>query len=421
MASVSAPQPISAPDPQDSGTETSDRFRAKRDRILDAAAQIINEKGLRGLTFVSVAELVEMNTTSITYYFKRKELLAAATLERSIEDMLDAVTRSAREATPEARVSRLVRIVLDNIAEERTGTRPARARLSDMRALNEELRDELGVQYMNMFRQVVDFFDVPRGDKGREIAWARTHVLLDTLHWCRIWISKYSVGDYDRVHARLMELYRYGYATDDAQWAPVALDVQDIDDSTDEINRETYLRAATVTINERGYRGASVERIAAFLNVSKGSFYHHLDGKDDLVLDCFDRSYGRVSRVQRAAMALPGTWWDRLSAATATLTEVQFDSRVPLLRITALTALPREMRGPILRRSDRMAQRFAGMMIDGITEGSIRPIDPLIASQCLVSSLNSAFDFRRWAEHRSDPETAIRLYSQPLAFGLFGR
>lgn len=419
MTTHSAPPAPADPAPESvPQAEPSNRFLAKRDRILDASAQVINERGLRGLTFVSVAEAVEMNTTSITYYFKRKELLAAATLERTIDNLNLMIDRAAEEPTPELRVKALLRFVLEQDAEERLGNRRPLARLSDIRSLEETMREQLNDHYMAVFRKVVDFFGTPRGAAGRDLNWARTHVLLDTLHWSRVWLNKYSIGDYERVHTRMMELYRKGYAADGTDWNPAQLAVPNSDADTDEINRETYLRAATITMNERGYRGASVERIAGALNLSKGSFYHHLEGKDGLVTDCFDRSYTRISLTQRAAMALDGNWFDRLSSATAALTEVQFEATFPLLRVTALSALPRELRLPILDRSDRISQRFAGMMIDGISEGSIRAIDPLIASQCLIASLNSAFDFRLWAKNRPDMETAVRLYSSVLAFGM---
>ncbi|WP_375176109.1 TetR/AcrR family transcriptional regulator [Pseudooceanicola sp.] len=420
MTTPTASAPISPPPAQTERTAPSDRFRAKRDRILDAASQVINERGLRGLTFVSVAEAVNMNTTSITYYFKRKELLAAATLQRTIDKMQVGAEMALREPTPEARVKRLLTYVMEESAEERIGHRRPLARLSDIRSLQEPLRTELNNRYMDLFRMVVKFFDDLPSSR-RDLNWARTYVLLDSLHWARVWLNKYSVGDYERVHARLMELYRHGYAGEGQTWDPARLDVPNSDTESTEVNRETYLRAATIMMNERGYRGASVERIAGALNLSKGSFYHHLDGKDGLVTDCFDRSYTRVSLTQRAAMALEGSWFDRLTAATAALTDVQFEATFPLLRVTALSALPRELRLPILERSDRISQRFAGMMIDGITEGSIRAIDPLIASQCLIASLNSAFDFRLWAEHRQDRDTAVRLYSSVLAFGMLDR
>ena len=56
------------------------------------------------------------------------------------------------------------------------------------------------------------------------------------------------------------------------------------------MSREDFLQSATMLINDQGYVGASVERISAALNVTKGSFYHHLNTKDELVAACFHRS-----------------------------------------------------------------------------------------------------------------------------------
>ena len=59
---------------------------------------------------------------------------------------------------------------------------------------------------------------------------------------------------------------------------------------------EAFLRAATALVNEQGYRGASVDKISARLNVTKGSFYHHNDNKHDLISECFDRTFAVVRR-----------------------------------------------------------------------------------------------------------------------------
>jgi AcrR family transcriptional regulator len=66
------------------------RFRAKRDAILAAAAEAINEQSAKGMTFADVARRVGLNTTSVTYYFKRKEDLAAACFEHTLEPPGDA-------------------------------------------------------------------------------------------------------------------------------------------------------------------------------------------------------------------------------------------------------------------------------------------------------------------------------------------
>ena len=58
------------------------------------------------------------------------------------------------------------------------------------------------------------------------------------------------------------------------------------------------------------------------------------------------------------------------------------------------------------------------MLIDGVTEGSVRAIDPLIASQLLVSSLNSAYDLRDWIQNFPQEKT-FAFIGSTLAFGLF--
>jgi AcrR family transcriptional regulator len=167
-----------------------------------------------------------------------------------------------------------------------------------------------------------------------------------------------------------------------------------------------------------GYRGASVERIVAELHVTKGSFYHHLDAKDELVIACCQRSFDTISETQRAAEALPGSQWHRLTSALAQLLETQFSDAGPLLRTTALSGLPLRVQSAMIDRSNRIARRFAGMIIDGVAEGALRPVDPLIAAQGLMALHNAAFDLRCWAE-RMPLERAVGLYASTLAFGLF--
>ena len=61
---------------------STDRFAKKREAILDAATEILNRQGVKGLTLGVAAAAVNLSTTSVTYYFKRKDDLAAACLMR---------------------------------------------------------------------------------------------------------------------------------------------------------------------------------------------------------------------------------------------------------------------------------------------------------------------------------------------------
>src|SRR3954467_14592877 len=116
---MNAPETI--PANQGAADQGTKRFQAKRDAILAAAADAINEQSAKGMTFADVARRVGLNTTSVTYYFKRKEDLAAACFEQTLarlEAMLDA---ALEEATPEARVDRFLAENFRRLARIRAG------------------------------------------------------------------------------------------------------------------------------------------------------------------------------------------------------------------------------------------------------------------------------------------------------------
>lgn len=240
-------------------------------------------------------------------------------------------------------------------------------------------------------------------------------MLLENTFWLPVWLGRYDADQYARVEARLMAIFARGIAVDGARWKPALIDLGH-DDS--EPGRGAFLLAATRLINELGYRGASVQKIASQLNVTKGSFYHHLDAKDDLVIACYKRSLETITEAQRRAEQAPGDEWHRLSSVIATLLDFQFSERGPLMRTTALSGIEPHTRSALVARSNRIARRYAGMMSDGIAQGSIRTIDPLIAAQALMALQNAAFDMRKWAS-TMPRERAIAFYASTLAFGLF--
>lgn len=397
------------------------RFERKRERILDAATDLINERGIKGMTFAEVAQTVELNTTSITYYFRLKEQLAAAVFEHTLERIEAMAIEAGAEPDPQARVGRYLQLHFDLHARVLRGEERALATLSDIRALEDGVRGELERHYQAIFRRLRDFFGaVGEGDR-KALLTARAHMLTEVTFWLPAWLNRYSISDFGRVQARLFELLTHGIAPAGGSWTPTAPAALDPPvEEHPETGREAFLRAATRLINDLGYRGASVDRIVAELKVTKGSFYHHLDAKDDLVLECFRRSYRRVAQAQHLADAAGGTHWQRLSSAIATLLDIQFADAWPLLRTTALHALPTDVRADVVERSNRMALRFAGTLVDGISEGSIRPVDPMIASQVIMATLNAAYDLRHWAE-RLPRDKAVAFYASTLATGLFDK
>lgn len=391
------------------------RFRQKRDAILAAAAEAINEQSAKGMTFADVARRVGLNTTSVTYYFKRKEELAAAAFENTLDTLLAMLDEAAREPDPRSRVARFIALNMERLARIGRGEERAFAVLSDLRATEDPIRSRLMTGWQRVFRATRNLWGPAPSRAHTDLHGARAHVLLENSFWLTAWLPRYEPEQYPRVEARLFDVLAHGIAGPDATWSPALLD---LDHEEAEPARAQFLLAATRLINQLGYRGASVQRIASELNVTKGSFYHHLDAKDDLVIACYRRSFDTIADAQRQADAAGGTHWHRLASATATLLDVQFAERSPLLRTTALSGLPFGVRDTMIDRSNRIARRYAGTIMDGIAEGSCRPVDALVAAQALMALQNAAFDMRKWAA-AMPRERAVAMYASTLLFGMF--
>ena len=401
-------------------SDVTKKYGEKRSAIVHAASVLVNDTGVKATTLTKVARAIGLNATSVTYYFPRKDELIVAVYEETIALMKQTAEEALAQPTLEQRIAKFVALHVALRARIRRGERGLITALSEIRSLDKEYQDDLLAKYRAVVDDVRAFFGPPPSEKARAQFSVRAHILIEAMLWWPVWSLHYSILDFPRVEKKIVEILCNGIPAQSGEWNPKPIPdggwrtggegpVQQNDE---------FLRAATLMINERGYRGASVNRIAEALNVTKGSFYHHHDAKEDLVLDCFQKSYDRLSKVQMAGLDLDGDFWTRLSSVLNELLELQFFDPMPLLRTTALQALDSEHKTDVVMRSNRLARRFAGFLIDGIVDGSVKPVDPLVASQIIMSTLNGAYEARRWASRFESPDDAIATYLSALSKGM---
>ena len=400
--------------------ESTKRFGEKRQAIVHAASVLINAVGVQATTLSDVAKAIGLNATSITYYFSRKDQLVVAVYEETLDRMERMASEALAEPTPAKRLHKYVALHVELRARVRRGESGLLTALSEVRTLTQERQKPLLERYSKVVETIRQFFGQADTSEKRALFSARAHILLEAMMWWPVWSLRYSTLDFPRVQERIVDILSFGIPARKGEWDPFTLQNRTwrTDNGGDTKQNEEFLRVATIMINERGYRGASVNRIAEALNVTKGSFYHHHEAKDDLVLACFQNSYDRLSATQMAGQNAQGDYWTRLASVLHELLDVQFFDQTPLLRTTALQALEQEHRMDVVTRSNRLARRFAGMLIDGIADGSVRAIDPLVASQIIMSTLNGAYEARRWAQRFGDCEMAICTYVSALSEGL---
>jgi AcrR family transcriptional regulator len=401
---------------RDGGGPAADRFERRRADILAAAIPVLNGQGFKGMRLTTVAELIGLKATGVTYYFPRKEELAVACLESGLAIFHHLMAEAERERDARRRVARLIELFVERDAAVREGRATPLASFSTIRALEGEHHERVLDGYKAMFRRARALFDAPElaglDRVGRSI---RTLVLLEQLYWANAWLGDYDLDEFPRLAQRMTDIATDGLAAAGASFEPGDLRLRLASKDADAA-KESFLLAATREINAHGYRGASVDRISASLNLTKGAFYHYNEAKDELVAACFRRSFGIVTEAQRQARAGGAGEWQRLVTAVTALIRFQLGAEGPLLRASVLSSMPHQHQVEIVNSSNRASRRFSSMIADAISEGWARPVDPAVAGSMLSAAINVASDVRMLQMATED--RVVCDYARPLFTGL---
>lgn len=85
----------------------------------------------------------------------------------------------------------------------------------------------------------------------------------------------------------------------------------------EEQTRARILTAAAECFATHGYAATSIRDIARDVGVTVGAIYVHFPSKGRLLVAVYEEGVGRIGRAVDAAIAEPGTSWERLAVAVA--------------------------------------------------------------------------------------------------------
>lgn len=395
--------------------QVSKKYAERRARIITVATPIINRRGVSGMTLAQVAAEMGMTPANIAYYFKTKEDLAVASFLTELPRLIGIFDANPEVPFPES-VTGLIDTYFRYASRIDRGLEAELVSPNDIRALNS---DEVSAAYANVFRSLraraLGRLTVP---SNRQAGNALTHLLLAQLNWFPAWKFKIHPGDYERFGHRVGDMLLNGVvslAGDPVRpRLPAPLPVSEPGEG---VAKDAFLQAATELINEQGYHGASVERISARLSVSKGSFYHHVETKDDLIRACFDRTMGIIHTLIAESEARTSSALEALMLLAATLVHRQLSGESTLLRLSAGTTLPESLQTNVYIEYNRIAVRIASMFSDGIVDGSIRPLDSYVAAEVFLGMINAADELGYFVKDVNF-EIASKFYIEPLFLGM---
>jgi AcrR family transcriptional regulator len=153
-----------------------------------------------------------------------------------------------------------------------------------------------------------------------------------------------------------------------------------------EETRGRILEAAVKRFASAGYNAASVDDICAEAGVSKGAFYHHFPTKQAIFLALMNGWLAMVDIGLDAARK--GNVPETLVHMTSLLPGIfaAAEDRLPMFLEFWLQASRDEtVWKAVIAPYRHYQENFARLVEDGISEGSLKSVDPQIAAQMIVS------------------------------------
>jgi AcrR family transcriptional regulator len=188
------------------------------------------------------------------------------------------------------------------------------------------------------------------------------------------------------------------------------------------VQRRDILLAAAGVFQERGYQGATMADIAARVNLTAGSLYHHFPaGKCDLLLavlnEGLDTVLGEVDQIMAEGLPPAETLRRMIAAHIVGVTENTSVGTAMVFEIRTALDLSEDAAGrdAFLRRRDEFERRYRQVVEQGIAEGVFRKVDVGIFTKAMLGAHNWVSVWYRPSGRLSGQQIAERMADTFLA------
>ncbi len=155
------------------------------------------------------------------------------------------------------------------------------------------------------------------------------------------------------------------------------------------LRRDDILQAAAQIFREKGYHAASMQDIAASVNLQKASLYHHVEGKQEILLAILDQALDILIKDFQTVVVqnLPAAQKLRLAIRTyiGRLTQEADLAAVLLLEHRSLAP---DLRARHIRRRDRLESMWRSLIREGVERGEFREVDVAVVGFALLGVQN---------------------------------
>jgi len=418
---------INTPHGSSSPFDKTAQHTAKREAILSESARLFNSKGARATTLADVAATLGLTKTSLYYYVRTKEDLIFQCYASTLDHMMSKLDQIA-EAHDSAgdRVSAYVAAHFEAIRRAKQGQGYHVAALLEIASLKGEKREQIEALYIQMFLKLRAFIKdgISSGEFRSVKPTTTTRAILGALDWAFYWLEPVPNDEIPQLASAATSILLEGIAAPNKTYSSTTeLETQQTigsgfdREAQNRLKQEAFFKAGTRYFNRKGFSGTSLDEIAEFLNVSKGAFYYHIKSKDELLAHCYEYSLDKQELAYQQIQATKDSGLQKIVHACHELFMLQNSEHGPLIRYNTITALDEERRKPILRRTRNANRILREFLEQGIEDGSIRPINTLVAENLITGAVNAAMELSAWRPVTDVPKTA-KEYFDALINGL---
>ena len=395
---------------------------AKRLAILSQAAKLFNYKGSRATTLRDIADSLGLTKTSLYYYVKTKEeliyLCYMAALDHH-QSSLDAIEQ--RYEAPVDRASAFFLQTFDDWLAAQEGRGPHVAALLEIASLKGAHREEVETLYIALFKRLRAYLrsGIADGSLREFEATSATRAILGSVEWAFSWLHNIPTDQVHSTAREALDIVAHGLYAGPGNYQPQPLVIEQQESGSlqgfnreqqNRLKQEAFYRTGTWFFNKQGFSGTSLDEIAERLNVSKGAFYYHIKNKEDLLYNCYSRSLDMVEQVYGEAAQSGGSGLEKIEQACRRIFHIQNSAEGPLIRYNTITALPMPRRREILQRTDACNERFGDFVREGIEDGSVRTVSPVIAQEMIAGAVNASMDINLWRPVDDVDDAAIDYF-----------
>jgi len=152
--------------------------------------------------------------------------------------------------------------------------------------------------------------------------------------------------------------------------------------------RIEILKSASVAFRKMGYHGATVEQIAAALQMNKGNLYYYFSSKEEILFACHEYSHDRLQELLAETCrrsAPPEAKLRRLIHAAVHVILDELHGTALLIDLEALTPAHRRA---VIQRRDTFDHGMRLIIEEGIATGVFTPGDPKLLGFAMLGAIN---------------------------------